>query len=276
MTASGASRPANGAASASRPGAAYALRTEPRTNTVVVGPKESLARRRVGSRAGRLFAPRRVEAKVRYRSPATPASVTRMKRGFRLDLECPRTASQRSGRRSLRRRGGRRGRTDLVRELRLRSSGASRGRIELWTSSGSLSASSSSSSLLGLGYLSFRLAAPSGGFRASSGARAGAAPGHQQGRRDGRPGEPQLDKVDLVTDSAVDAAESVDTAVRAVTMAVTRPVQRISASLRGSPMASPPCGRDATPSAAYQAAKQAAERREREIAEELGREEPGP
>ena len=91
MTASGVSRPANGAGSASATGApAYALRTEPRTNTVVVGPKESLARRRVVSRAGRLFAPaNRVEAKVRYRSPATPASVTRMKRGFRLDLEVP-------------------------------------------------------------------------------------------------------------------------------------------------------------------------------------------
>ncbi|CAN5221838.1 hypothetical protein BH18ACT14_BH18ACT14_09210 [soil metagenome] len=68
----------------------YALRTEPRTNTVVVGAKESLARRRVVSRTGRLFAPAdRVEAKVRYRSPATAASVTRMKRGFRLDLEVP-------------------------------------------------------------------------------------------------------------------------------------------------------------------------------------------
>ncbi len=69
---------------------AYALRTEPSTNTLVVGPKESLARHRVVSRTGRLFAPAdRVEAKVRYRSPATPASVTRMKRGFRLDLEVP-------------------------------------------------------------------------------------------------------------------------------------------------------------------------------------------
>ena len=69
---------------------AYALRTEPSTNTLVVGPKESLARRRVVSRTGRLFVPAdRVEAKVRYRSPATPASVTRMKRGFRLDLEVP-------------------------------------------------------------------------------------------------------------------------------------------------------------------------------------------
>ncbi|HYM63893.1 MAG TPA: tRNA methyl transferase PRC-barrel domain-containing protein, partial [Gaiellaceae bacterium] len=69
---------------------AYALRTEPRTNTVVIGAKEALARSRVVSRAGRLFAPAdRVEAKVRYRSPATPASVTRMKRGFWLDLEVP-------------------------------------------------------------------------------------------------------------------------------------------------------------------------------------------
>jgi tRNA-uridine 2-sulfurtransferase len=69
---------------------AYALRTEPTTNTVVVGAKEALARSRVVSRAGRLFAAaNRVEAKVRYRSPAMPASVTPMKRGFRLDLEVP-------------------------------------------------------------------------------------------------------------------------------------------------------------------------------------------
>ena len=33
----------------------------------------------------------------------------------------------------------------------------------------------------------------------------------------------QLDKADLVTDSAVDIADSVDTAVRAVTFAITRP-----------------------------------------------------
>ena len=38
----------------------------------------------------------------------------------------------------------------------------------------------------------------------------------------------QLDKVDLVTDSAVDMADSVDTAVRAVSMAITRPVQKVS------------------------------------------------
>jgi tRNA-specific 2-thiouridylase len=68
----------------------YALRTEPRTNTVFVGAKESRGGGGGGARAGRLFAPAdRVEAKVRYRSPATAASVTRMNRGFRLDLEMP-------------------------------------------------------------------------------------------------------------------------------------------------------------------------------------------
>jgi uncharacterized protein YoxC len=38
----------------------------------------------------------------------------------------------------------------------------------------------------------------------------------------------QLDKLDLVTDSAVDAADNLDTAVRAVTIAITRPVGKIS------------------------------------------------
>jgi uncharacterized protein YoxC len=36
----------------------------------------------------------------------------------------------------------------------------------------------------------------------------------------------QLDKLDVVTDSAVDAVESVDTAVRAVSFAVTTPVKK--------------------------------------------------
>ena len=86
----------------------------------------------------------------------------------------------------------------------------------------------------------------------------------------------QLDKVDLVTDSAVDAAESVDTVIRAVTMAVTRPVQRISALAAGITHGFASLWARRDPSAAYEAAKQTAERREREIAEELGREEPGP
>ena len=86
----------------------------------------------------------------------------------------------------------------------------------------------------------------------------------------------QLDKVDLVTDSAVDVAESVDTAVRAVTMAVTRPVQRISGLAAGIThgFASLLARRDF--SAAYKEGRRAAERREEEIAEELTREEPEP
>jgi tRNA-uridine 2-sulfurtransferase len=67
----------------------YALRTEPATNTVVVGPRESLARRTVAVR-GRLFlAVDRAEAKLRYRSPAVPARVEATEGGFRLELDAP-------------------------------------------------------------------------------------------------------------------------------------------------------------------------------------------
>jgi tRNA-uridine 2-sulfurtransferase len=67
----------------------YALRTDAASNTVVVGPRQSLARHHVSAR-GRLYAPvERVEAKLRYRSPALPAHVVPTARGFRLDLEQP-------------------------------------------------------------------------------------------------------------------------------------------------------------------------------------------
>jgi tRNA-uridine 2-sulfurtransferase len=67
----------------------YALRTVARTNTVVVGPRASLARTRVTA-SGRLFTPAdRVQAKLRYRSPALPATVVASPRGFRLELEEP-------------------------------------------------------------------------------------------------------------------------------------------------------------------------------------------
>ncbi|HEY6031480.1 MAG TPA: aminomethyltransferase beta-barrel domain-containing protein, partial [Gaiellaceae bacterium] len=63
--------------------------TEPRTNTVVVGPRAALAARRVTVR-GRLHVPvERVEAKLRYRSPAVPARVEPTAAGFRLHLEQP-------------------------------------------------------------------------------------------------------------------------------------------------------------------------------------------
>jgi tRNA-specific 2-thiouridylase len=67
----------------------YALRSDPATNTVVVGPRGSLGRRRVTA-AGRLYAPvERAEAKLRYRSPAVPARVESRARGFTLELDRP-------------------------------------------------------------------------------------------------------------------------------------------------------------------------------------------
>jgi tRNA-uridine 2-sulfurtransferase len=67
----------------------YALATDPRTNAVVVGPRASLARTRVAAR-GRLFGTSsRVEAKLRYRSPAVGATVEPTARGFRLALDEP-------------------------------------------------------------------------------------------------------------------------------------------------------------------------------------------
>lgn len=67
----------------------HVLRTDPRSNTVVVGFKESLARERV-SAVGRLHVPlERAEAKLRYRSPALGAGVEATADGFRLTLEHP-------------------------------------------------------------------------------------------------------------------------------------------------------------------------------------------
>jgi tRNA-specific 2-thiouridylase len=68
---------------------AYALRTDVETNTVVVGPREALARRSVTA-SGRLFASvTRGDAKLRYRSPAVPAAVEETGDGFRLRLDEP-------------------------------------------------------------------------------------------------------------------------------------------------------------------------------------------
>jgi tRNA-uridine 2-sulfurtransferase len=67
----------------------YAVATAPRENTVVVGPRAALARRRVDVR-GRLHVPvERVEAKLRYRSPAVPTTVLPAPGGFRLALDEP-------------------------------------------------------------------------------------------------------------------------------------------------------------------------------------------
>ena len=67
----------------------YVLGTRPASNAVVVGPRESLARTVVEAR-GRLYADaERVEAKLRYRSPAVAARVTPTARGLRLELAAP-------------------------------------------------------------------------------------------------------------------------------------------------------------------------------------------
>ena len=67
----------------------YAVATNPKTNTVVVGPRSSLARTRVKVR-GRLHAePGRVEAKLRHRSPPVAANVTVTPSGFELLLDEP-------------------------------------------------------------------------------------------------------------------------------------------------------------------------------------------
>jgi tRNA-uridine 2-sulfurtransferase len=68
---------------------AYALRSDPVTNTVVVGPRTSLARREVTA-SGRLFATvTRGDAKLRYRSPAVAADVEATADGFHLQLDEP-------------------------------------------------------------------------------------------------------------------------------------------------------------------------------------------
>jgi tRNA-specific 2-thiouridylase len=67
----------------------YMLRSDARTNTVVVGPREALARTSVEA-VGRLYVPvERAEVKLRYRSDAVGAAVETTATGFRLELDEP-------------------------------------------------------------------------------------------------------------------------------------------------------------------------------------------
>jgi tRNA-specific 2-thiouridylase len=71
-------------------GPLYALATDAGRNTVVVGSREALARRLVSVSPATLHLPvERVEAKLRYRSPAVAARVRPLARGFELDLDEP-------------------------------------------------------------------------------------------------------------------------------------------------------------------------------------------
>jgi tRNA-uridine 2-sulfurtransferase len=67
----------------------YALRSDARTNTVVVGPRDALACTSVEA-DGRLFVPvDRAEVKLRYRSETVDADVEATPTGFRLALDRP-------------------------------------------------------------------------------------------------------------------------------------------------------------------------------------------
>jgi tRNA-uridine 2-sulfurtransferase len=67
----------------------YALSSDPEANTVVVGPRSSLATREIDAR-GRLYLHvERAEVKLRYRSPAVSADVVLTETGFRLHLDEP-------------------------------------------------------------------------------------------------------------------------------------------------------------------------------------------
>jgi hypothetical protein len=77
----------------------------------------------------------------------------------------------------------------------------------------------------------------------------------------------QLDKADLITDSAVDIADSADTAVRAVSFAITRPVQLIAGLAEGIAHGFASLRVRKSPKKAYETGRDAAHRREAEIAD---------
>ena len=65
------------------------LRSDPGSNTLVVGPRSALGARNVAAR-GRLYdSVAAVDAKLRYRSPAVAAEVTPTDHGFELELREP-------------------------------------------------------------------------------------------------------------------------------------------------------------------------------------------
>lgn len=81
----------------------------------------------------------------------------------------------------------------------------------------------------------------------------------------------QLDKLDVVTDSAVDAVDSVDTAVRAVSFAVTTPVKKATGWTAGFRHGTAALKARRDWRAALAEAKAASARREADLADELRR-----
>jgi tRNA-specific 2-thiouridylase len=67
----------------------YAIRSDARTNTVVVGGRDALARTAIAA-SGHLYVPvDRAHAKLRYRSEAVPTRIHLQEGGFRLELDQP-------------------------------------------------------------------------------------------------------------------------------------------------------------------------------------------
>jgi hypothetical protein len=79
----------------------------------------------------------------------------------------------------------------------------------------------------------------------------------------------QLDKVDVMTDSAVDAVSTVDTGVRRVTNVVTRPIQTLAGLFTGARHASSSVRSGAGWRDAVDTGRAEAARREQDLAEEL-------
>jgi hypothetical protein len=79
----------------------------------------------------------------------------------------------------------------------------------------------------------------------------------------------QLDKADVVTDSAVSMAESADTAVRAVSYAITTPVEKVSAAAAGVAHGVAALRKKRDPGEAVRAAKAAAAQREADLRADL-------
>jgi tRNA-uridine 2-sulfurtransferase len=67
----------------------YAIRSNAKTNTVVVGPLEALARTTIEASGDLYVHAEHVQAKLRYRSDAVPAHVHLHEGGFRLELDRP-------------------------------------------------------------------------------------------------------------------------------------------------------------------------------------------
>jgi tRNA-uridine 2-sulfurtransferase len=65
------------------------LNADPLSNTVRVGPRESLARTRIAAAGGLYVDVDRADAKLRYRSPAVSSRVRATDGGFELELDEP-------------------------------------------------------------------------------------------------------------------------------------------------------------------------------------------